>query len=135
VKVTSTYKIVAIGMALLVLCSTFSFTVQKHYCGDVLVDTSVFTEVERCCAHGTDTSVLSPNPCCKDEVTLIKGQKELKISLQAPVAFYKKHLKKDHVCYQAIERIYAYKRFLKPKKYVPPKLIPDILVLDQVFLI
>ena len=35
-------------MALLVLFSTFSFTLASHYCGDVLVDSSLFGKVETC---------------------------------------------------------------------------------------
>lgn len=32
-------------MALLVMLSTVSFTIESHYCGDVLVDSSLFGKV------------------------------------------------------------------------------------------
>lgn len=35
-------------MALLVFLSTLSFTIESHYCGDVLVDTSMFDAVDTC---------------------------------------------------------------------------------------
>ena len=35
-------------MALLVLFSTFSFSVAQHYCGDVLVDYSFMGHAESC---------------------------------------------------------------------------------------
>ena len=42
------HKIFSVTLALLVLMSTLSFTVEKHFCGDVLVDVSVFTETQKC---------------------------------------------------------------------------------------
>jgi hypothetical protein len=42
-------KLSSFCMALLVLFSTFSFTtLASHYCGDVLVDSSLFGKVETC---------------------------------------------------------------------------------------
>tara|TARA_R110002033_G_scaffold155892_1_gene192145 strand:+ start:131 stop:289 length:159 start_codon:yes stop_codon:yes gene_type:complete len=43
------YKIASFLMALLVLFSTFSFTVDKHFCGNTLVDTAVFGKGESLC--------------------------------------------------------------------------------------
>ena len=42
------HKVFSISMALLVLFSTISFTVEKHYCGDFLIDTDVFSQVKKC---------------------------------------------------------------------------------------
>lgn len=41
-------KIVSSVLALLVLFSTFSFTVEKHYCGDYLVDVSYLGKADTC---------------------------------------------------------------------------------------
>ena len=35
-------KIASFCIALLVFVSTLSFTIESHYCGDVLVDSSIF---------------------------------------------------------------------------------------------
>ena len=72
-------------MAFVVLFSTMSFTIDMHYCGDTLIDTSVFSKARTC---GTDmqkteaTSDCSPTKkkCCTDEQITIEGQDELKIS-------------------------------------------------------
>ena len=41
-------NIVSVFLALVVLFTSFSFTISSHYCGDILVDSAVFTEAEDC---------------------------------------------------------------------------------------
>ena len=65
-------------LALMVLFSTVSFTVEKHFCGDVLVDVSVFTDVEKCAMEAMEMK--QKKSCCKDEVDVLKGQDELKFN-------------------------------------------------------
>ena len=72
-------------MALIVLFSTFSFTVEKHYCGDVLVDYSVFGKAESCGMMSMDSAMtdkvdLMDGHCCSDETLAVSGQDDLKIS-------------------------------------------------------
>ena len=72
-------------MALLVLLSTFSFTVEAHYCGETLVDSSLFSTPDSC---GMDMDAkpeiegcaVSMKDCCSDEELLLDGQKDLKSS-------------------------------------------------------
>ena len=64
-------KIVSAILAILVLFSTFSFTVEKHFCGDFLMDISFIGEVEKC---EMDHSKEMKNNCCKDEVLKVEGQ-------------------------------------------------------------
>lgn len=67
-------------MALMVLLSTLSVTIEKHYCADTLVDVAVFSEAKSCCASSTKTTTpekLNDNKCCKNEIDFIKGQDEL----------------------------------------------------------
>ena len=61
-------------MAFLVLLSTMSFTVEKHYCGDFLVDVSIIGNAVSCDMK-MDTS--EPENCCKDEIYHIEGQDKL----------------------------------------------------------
>ena len=70
-------KIASLTLALLVLLSTFSFTVDKHYCGDFLVDVSFTGEAEGCGMKMDQTSSTKKKNCCKDEVQKIEGQDEL----------------------------------------------------------
>jgi len=65
-------------MALLILFSTVSFTIEKHFCGDVLVDVSMFVEAEKCAMESLET--LKKKTCCKDEIAIVEGQDELKVS-------------------------------------------------------
>ncbi|MBV1887765.1 MAG: hypothetical protein KUG51_00590 [Urechidicola sp.] len=55
------YKIGSFLLAIVVLFSTFSFTVSSHFCGNILVDSSIFSEVEDC---GMD---MSHNDDCDSE--------------------------------------------------------------------
>ncbi|WP_378186439.1 hypothetical protein ACE939_14930 [Aquimarina sp. W85] len=80
-------NIIAISLAVLVMFSTFSFTVSKHYCGSFLIDSSMFTSAKTCGMESSYRTI--PNaleatvqklPCCKDELILVSGQDELKNS-------------------------------------------------------
>ncbi|MCL7765095.1 hypothetical protein MPF19_16850 [Polaribacter sp. Z014] len=69
-------KITSFLLALLVLFSTFSFTVEKHYCGDFLMDVSFVGHADDC---GMEMQkVAKKKNCCKDEIHHIKGQEELR---------------------------------------------------------
>ena len=74
------HQIASFLLAILVFISTLSFTVEKHYCGDFLVDVS-FTGNAGDCGMEKGLSVKKKN-CCKDEVQQVEGQQEL---LQASV--------------------------------------------------
>ncbi len=42
------HKLFSVLLSLVVLFSTFSFTVESHYCGEKLVDVAIFSESEGC---------------------------------------------------------------------------------------
>ncbi|HIC32114.1 MAG TPA: hypothetical protein EYO76_09370 [Flavobacteriaceae bacterium] len=117
-------------MAFLVLFSTLSFTVEKHYCGDHLVDTAVFTKVKKC----TDASTM-PKPCCKDDVEVVKGQDQLKINGLDDLDF------NTQIVFTAF--VYSFFQFqeslpkqtIPHKYYSPPKLVADLQVLHDVYII
>ena len=70
-------KITSFTVALLVLFSTFSFTVEKHYCGDFLVDVSFTGNLEVCNTDIASNNSVRIKKCCKDEIQKIEGQDEL----------------------------------------------------------
>lgn len=127
------HKIFSIGLSLLVLFSTVSFTIEKHYCGDTLVDVSIFTEAEKCGMEAQD--MLQKKSCCKDEVDVVQGQDELK----AP-SFEDLNIEQQQLLV-AFTQSYSSLFESLPKEvvahtdYSPPNLVYDIQVLDQVFLI
>lgn len=67
----SLFKLITATLAILVLFSTFSFTVEKHFCGDFLMDISFIGEVEKC---EMDHFKEMKTNCCKDEVLKVEGQ-------------------------------------------------------------
>lgn len=115
------------------LFSTVSFTVEKHYCGDTLVDVSIFTEAEKCGMEAQD--MLQKKSCCKDEVDVVQGQDELK----AP-SFEDLNIEQQQLLvaftqsYSSLFESFP-KEVIPPTDYSPPNLVYDIQVLDQVFLI
>lgn len=133
------YKISSFSMALLVLFSTLSFTVESHYCGDILVDSSVFGAAETCgmevqkTSPSSDCDITKKN-CCSDEQLLLEGQDTLKISFEKldkeqqvfVVTFIQSYL--DLFEYENSDN----EAFID---YSPPPLIRDVQVLDQTFLI
>ncbi|UAM99684.1 hypothetical protein K8354_07730 [Polaribacter litorisediminis] len=70
-------KITSFILAFLVLLSTLSFAVDKHYCGDFLVDVSFTGEAQVCGLKMENTSLTKKKNCCKDEVHKFDGQDEL----------------------------------------------------------
>lgn len=83
-------KIVSITLAFLVLFSTFSFTVEKHYCGDFLVDVSFTGDTEACGMEMDNTSITTIKTCCKDELHKIEGQDELQTEKVKKITFESK---------------------------------------------
>ena len=134
-KITSTYKLFSVTLSVLVLFSTLSFTVEKHYCGDHLVDTAIFTEAKKCGGMDAEAIDYIKKPCCQDKIEIVKGQDELnKADYQELEQTYKYTL----VAYlHSIIELYESqpKLTIPHKHYLPPKLIKDIQVLDETFLI
>ena len=74
-------------MAFVVLCTTMSFTVNMHYCGDTLVDYALVQKAKSC---GMELSTPSKNAgcdlqivkksCCQDKSVTAKGHDDLKPS-------------------------------------------------------
>lgn len=75
------YKITSSTVAFLVLFSTLSFTVDKHYCGDRLVEVAIFSDVKGCGMvkdmeidkETSDVISFSKTSCCKNESSFIEG--------------------------------------------------------------
>ena len=83
-------KISSFLLALLVLFSTFSFTVEKHYCGEFLMDVSYVGNADDC-GMDMEKVVSSKKNCCKDEVHHIEGQDELQQLTFDDLDFEKQH--------------------------------------------
>lgn len=120
-------------MALLVLFSTVSFTVEKHFCGDVLVDVSIFLDAKRCDME--DVEMLQKKTCCKDEIHVIEGQDELNTNVYNDLDFSQQQFITAFT-YSYLDGFQSLPRQIIPHKdYSPPNLVVDIQILGQVFII
>lgn len=126
-------------MALLVLLSTTSFMVDKHYCGDMLVDVSLFTHAKNCGMEvqkpsGSSECEITKKSCCSDETIIINGSDELKTPYND--LGFQQQIFIISFCYTYINLFEGLKENIVPfKEYSPPLLVKDILIQDQTFLI
>jgi len=133
-------KISSISMALLVLCSTVSFSVDQHFCGDFLVDSSWFGHAESCGmvmqqneTSATNCDLIKSN-CCSDKTVLLKGQDDL----NKPFSQFSFEQSNFNAIPQPLLLI-SFEILIENetpfKHYHPPLLVRNISVLHQTFLI
>lgn len=126
-------------MALLLMLSTISWKVEKHYCMGRLMDIALFSGGDNC---GMDMPDLEEdenlskggNSCCSDEVIFIEGQNNLKASVNEHEIGQQLFLVVFAHAHTAVVPARASRSF-PHEQYPPPQLIKDIQLLDQVFLI
>ncbi|NQX81617.1 MAG: hypothetical protein HRT66_06455 [Flavobacteriaceae bacterium] len=132
-------KILSVTLALVVILSTMSFTINKHYCGDYLVDTAVFSDVKICNMDKTTASYLkecsmTKKDCCSDTSEFIEGQTELKTPVFDLDLNQKVFL--SSFVYSYINLFKGLSQSVIPfKNYSAPIIVKDIHVVDCVFLI
>jgi hypothetical protein len=137
------HKITSLAMALIVLLSTMSFSVDMHYCGDHLVDFSMFDKANTCMmkAENSESSssceimdMKTEMNCCSDVEVTIEGQDNLKISFDQ-FTFSQQHFVFTFA-YSFISLFEAADENVTPfRDYAPPPLLRDVQILDQIFLI
>lgn len=133
-------SITSVVLALLVLLSTLSVTIEKHFCGDYLVDVSYFGNLQGCAdeadAKDCDTKeTIAKKGCCKDEVQHIKGQDKLSKTSKEKLNFEKQQfLVAFVVVYNNLfsETSSEEKPFLN---HPPPDIFKDYQALHQVYII
>ena len=123
--------IISLSMAFLVMLSTMSFTVDKHFCGSHLVDKAVFSKAKTC---GMQMSANAEDHCCTNEKIEVEGQDELKISFDS--FDFDQQLFITTFTYSYLNLFESLPKQIIPfKDYSPPLLTSDIQLEDQVFLI
>ena len=125
-------------MAVVLLFSTTSWKVEKHYCMGHLVDVAFFVDAHDC---GMDMSFGSEleaskekKSCCDLEVIAVEGQSDAKPSFN--------DFDLEHHSF-LVAFTYSYIGLFEPltaqgvphSRYIPPKIVKDIQLLDDVFLI
>lgn len=136
---TKFHQIASVLLAFLVLLSTFSVTVEKHFCGDFLVDVSYFGNLQGCSLEMDSSCETSKRTikkkCCKDEIQQIDGQDELqKVSVEKFDIQKQQFVLAFAFSYHNLFSSFSSEEKLH-KYYSPPDVVKDIQVLHEVFLI
>jgi len=129
---------VSVCMAIIVLVSTMSFTVNVRYCDENIVATTLnsnddscttddFSALEDCCVPQKD--------CCQDAEIVFEGYEELRIQISKELKiqkFYQHALLVD--VYYPLYKV-AISNNIHYTSYAPPLIIRNKQLIHQVFLI
>ena len=130
-------NISALIMALIVLFSTLSFTIEKHICAGEVADVALFGDLERCDMPDSDHKNLlsfKKTSCCQDEFNFVQSSNtELKPS----------HKSKLQTQVFAALFTYTYLNIFENSekdsnlflRYNPPNIFKNIPILYETFLI
>lgn len=135
----SFHKTIAIVLATLVLFSTMSFTVDMHFCGDMMVDYAIGDSATTCGmehepSHNTCESEVQDDSCCTDKQIVVEGQDEIKASFDT--LSFEQQVFVATFFYSYINLFEGLDENIIPfKAYNPPFLIRDIQKLHETYLI
>jgi len=133
------FKIVSISMALLLLASTTSWKVEKHFCMGHLVDLAFFADAEDCgmsmdIMNDDDSTIQQESSCCSDEVIFVDGQDDLKLSFDN--LSFEQQLFVTSFTYSYINLFEGSdENAILFRDYSPPLVIKNIYKLDETYLI
>ncbi|WP_178989784.1 HYC_CC_PP family protein [Winogradskyella schleiferi] len=136
-KISNTHKIFSIALSFLVLFSTLSLTIEKHFCGDTLIDVAIFSESEKCSddISYSDNDSIMEKSCCKDEIDVIEGLSNVTLNSFEDLDLIQQYLLFAY-SYSYINLFEDLSNSIVPHKdYSPPILIKDLQVLDETYLI
>ncbi|VXC28578.1 HYC_CC_PP family protein [Maribacter litoralis] len=132
------HKFLSVTMAVVVFLSTMSFSVDMHYCGDMLVDFSIMEQVKTCGMEKVktdcDNTTYTEKSCCTDTQLNVEGAESMKVSFD--------QLSFDQQVFVATFT-YSYINLFQGidsnefsyKDYSPPFVKQNVQVLHQTFLI
>jgi len=139
VKLKFLHSFFSFLLAVLILLSTSSFTIKKHFCSGFLIDSAVFTQVEKCsnepCSNSSKETIVTQPDCCDDVIDKVEGQE---------VIIHKKFDDLDYhqqLFLLAFTESYSYifesssRQVVPHRHYIPPILVRDFQVFHQDFLI
>ncbi|MBF8151444.1 hypothetical protein ITJ86_16170 [Winogradskyella sp. F6397] len=132
------HKIMSLAMAFVVLCSTMSFTVNMHYCGDTLVETAIFNKAKGCGMEmekpSTEGCSITKKNCCNDKQLVIDGQDELKLNFDK-LTFEQQQFVASFI-YTYINLFEGLdKNVSSYEEYKPPLVVKQIFKIDETYLI
>lgn len=128
------HKLGALALSLLLLFSTLSFTLDMHFCGETLVDFGLYHPAEDC-GMSMDGQSMDASDCCSDVEVYVQGQDDLNPGLDVSPDL-------PRVVFQQVFETWVMalaedlpRTFIPFKEYSPPRLVCDISIRDQSFLI
>ncbi|MFH4964446.1 hypothetical protein V8G69_05525 [Gaetbulibacter sp. M235] len=133
------HKITAFFMALVVLFSTMSFTIDMHYCGDTLVETAIFHKAKGCGMEMQNTTTNSDcsvekKGCCSEKQINVQGQDELQLTFVKLT--FEKQLFVSSFVYSYISLFENIEDETSSfSEYPPPIIVKSIYKLDETYLI
>lgn len=124
-------------MALMLLLSTVSWTIEKHTCMGRVMDVALFEKAQDC-GMGAAMEAMEDdsleNHCCAEETLTLQGQDDLKISFNDisldQQVFLVVFTHTYAGLFTSIEQQIGTNEY-----YPPPLLVKDIQLLDESFLI
>ncbi|THD66500.1 hypothetical protein E7Z59_11910 [Robertkochia marina] len=132
-------KISSFIMALVVMFSTMSFSINKHYCMDHLVDVSVIFPADSCgmdmmATPSTEGEQFDATPCCSEEHIAIEGQDEINTADSLSVEISKTFVTAFAYTFNAL---YVEEFTERPEyeDYSPPLITKDLPVFYETYLI
>ncbi|MCL5246790.1 hypothetical protein M4I21_13275 [Cellulophaga sp. 20_2_10] len=129
------HKITGIALALLVLLSTVSFAVEKHFCCGELVSVSVYPEDFDCGESAfLNTNSVKENSCCTGILEAVKGQDRLTVASDKTEKVITQYVITS-ISYFNPSSVIALQQKTRFTKYVPPLLVQDAQIQHQVFTI
>lgn len=125
-------------MAIVVLFSTMSFTINMHYCGDTLVETAVFQKAKGCGMEmqnpTTEGCTITKKNCCEDQQLLVDGQDELQFQIDKLSFEQQLFIASFFYAYSNIFEDLE-KNVVFYEDYKPPLVIRQLFKLDESYLI
>ncbi len=125
-------------MAVVVLLSTMSFTMDMHYCGDTLVETAIFHKAKGCGMEmqtlSTQDCSVTKKSCCDDKQLAIEGQDELQLRIDK--ISFEQQLFITSFVYSYINFFQVVdKKVASFGEYQPPLVVKQIFKIDESYLI
>jgi hypothetical protein len=124
-------------LSFIVMFSTMSLTINAHYCGDSLVDFTLFTKAKSCginMHNNEDAMSILKNLCCNDQQIILEGQDELNVFINT--LSYDQQMFVASFVYSYINLFEGSDINITPfKHYTPPLIVKDLQLLDEVYLI
>ena len=136
------FKIGVFFLALLLLFSSTSFSVSKHFCGGEVISISYYLAAEGCgmeaqkdiCPADSQISQVSKKSCCSEETKVLQGsdflEKTTKITPSKRVQFFV-----EYPCTELSTLLSATANSYQASVYRPPPLFTERIVLYESFLI